>query len=550
MLAKEGDSAMHFLGEYDPVVPSYILSRIGRTGNLLIVSQNPYIERNIFTAFFNLSVDFDGIKGVEEKRKPKGERKLESTDKRLTGANHLDNKLMAEMRRFLLRPLSDEEYYQAGLGSQDNDKISQFLDNYNIQAISYSMPRLPDTVAPKSVNLVVERDRFADVPEEEKETVLYELDRILAPGGYLIFRENARQQTLIKYYGEDLFSKGYQRSKTRGINSAQLLVYQKLGSGVIPFGGPLRGAPETHVATEEEKNLCQDLHTWFIKRQPGQADEYREQFYRYAIHLLRNSHQINEDFVSKQEVDETLKDSLSVSWFRRTGLFEPLLTEFSGDVKQAADFILERYQQEQEKAAQQEQKFFDGTLAVDDTKSSYSLEDLAKELNISVGYARRLVGRSGLVRTDRNRGRGSFTSRQVQARQFNFSPQEFPIMRDSIKQRLQIERARNKKVVEEAVNELKQDEIVEITPEAPALPKPPDNSRPFYTVQDVAKELGVKPSAIRDALKQVRVKKAKTHWRLTPGNVSSQKTVPEHFTYAEYLVVKDLVQKQKGGQNG
>lgn len=73
--------------------------------------------------------------------------------------------------------------------------------------------------------------------------------------------------------------------------------------------------------------------------------------------------------------------------------------------------------------------------------------------------------------------------------------------------------------------------------------KAPKGAKPFYTVKDIAKELEVPAHVVNEILKEIGVTRAKSSWRLTSSNVSSKKKVPLHFTYGEYLIVRERVQR-------
>lgn len=88
-----------------------------------------------------------------------------------------------------------------------------------------------------------------------------------------------------------------------------------------------------------------------------------------------------------------------------------------------------------------------------------------------------------------------------------------------------------------------QEELDPVQP-TPKATKAPKNTKPFYTIKDVSKELAVPTRIVRDVLNDIGVRRAKSQWRLTPGNVSSQKKVPMHFTYVEYQLVKEIIQEQ------
>lgn len=79
--------------------------------------------------------------------------------------------------------------------------------------------------------------------------------------------------------------------------------------------------------------------------------------------------------------------------------------------------------------------------------------------------------------------------------------------------------------------------------------KVPKGAKPFYTVKDISDELEVPSHVVKNILKEIGVTRAKAPWRLTPGNVSSQKRVPLHFTYREYLIVKERVQRSTGDKS-
>lgn len=213
-LIQPGDSVLS-LSDNDPIIPTLIKTRIGKEGEILVHSLGKNVSGRLFRAFTELGVNILDMKDDNLQR-----RKSQS---RWDGRNFVSKNFISSMTQYLKsKLLYDQRYYTDEIGDLYSEVASDFYERIGLKFVSDLKER-----DEHSVNVILGRNFFSNYNEEEKEETLKEFDRLLVDNGYLVFQEGAREQTLIKYYGEEIFNRGYTRVRTLGINSAQIVVYKK-----------------------------------------------------------------------------------------------------------------------------------------------------------------------------------------------------------------------------------------------------------------------------------------------------------------------------------
>lgn len=225
---RSDQDVLFFLGGHHAVLPSIILANIRPEGKLYVVTPGPFLEQGLFANFLKY---FCGASSFKAERNTEAERKRKAFVRSITGSNFIDPAFREEARAFLSHPYRyNERFYREGLNWQNTLLMQRFFEHFNIHPFRVDGPDLPADIPSRSLDAVVEADRFAMIAEEDMEATLFELDRVLTPGGYLVFREGSRQQALLEYYGQELFNQKYRRVRVRDMRSAQLVVLQKEGA--------------------------------------------------------------------------------------------------------------------------------------------------------------------------------------------------------------------------------------------------------------------------------------------------------------------------------
>lgn len=434
-----GDTVVGLFNDNDAILATQILSRRGQGGRYHVVSKNPQARDNMFNSFLNLTNTMSNLSGENSFRQPKIKKRWKETEE------YVNPQLLNGMQRHLEQDiLGSEDYYQNGFYHQQDKIKTNFFNSTNMDFTTYKVDDKPLSIEPKSVDLVVESNKLNSISEDKIQSLLYDIDRVIAPGGYLIFRENAKYQTLIQYYGEELFNKGYRVIASTN-KSRQILVLRKNGEG--------RRSQEKKEWIAPE---CKETHKWYgNNNQPSEI--VMQRFLQTVNHLLLKTHTIDGEKINGVYIDENLKDRLSLSWFRKVGMFQPLMTEFGGDYKKAADFIAKTFMERRRnrngkrnevklkpdevrelntdtKKADEDETTpysFDHYKELQSPKNDekrYTLDDLAREIGVNAGTLRRELSKMGL-KTVGNSGPNKFTSAGVQSRRINFSSQEFEIVK-------------------------------------------------------------------------------------------------------------------------
>ncbi len=385
---KLGDSVAGFLGSNDTEIPRSILNRIGQQGVFYMIGRRNYPYNELAGSFPNAN-----NRGIE--------------DELLARALELGESLI--------------------LNNYDQEQIKKTLNGHKIYPVVYRPPNLPEEISRHSLNAFIVSDRVREILEEFREDFLWAIDSALKQGGYLIFRENARQQTNIEYYGQDLWSSRYQRVGT-GTKSAQLMIFRKVATGnsMVSISQTVSESSQS-TENEEEFGVCTIEHKWEFENGEG-ADK---QIYAALKHVIEQKHRLNGEVTEAQQIDELLKGTLSVSWFRKTGLLPILFSRFGGSVEKAAEFVIEHNQ-----AGRTPPTIIQ--RSPEGAKSSYNLYDLAKELGVRIDVIRKTLNNAGIKGVQSQRNKGNF---HPQTSRMQFSYQEFLTLRDVLRRDLNVEKA-------------------------------------------------------------------------------------------------------------
>ncbi len=443
---KPADTVSVLLSGHDAVLPSLALGRIGERGKLYVVTPGPYLEEGLGQALFRLFVDYDYIKGDDGSLKTEEELVEEELLQKLTGSALVSINLRGAASNFLAHPFTtDIDFYRDGLDWEQRGLMSAFYERFHISPLRYFAPSFPDKIMPGSLDAVIEADRLSEISEEQKEAVLYAIDQVLKPGGHLVIRENARQQTQIEYYGQDLLARNYQRlqpNKTSKIRSAQIMVFRKNEDESLTFQ-----SAEVSITNQEqiEDGICAIQHVWDLQRTPDNRVRFENELASALIHALTRKHEIDGEVINGRSIDVSLKEELTLRWFRKMSLLPPLVTEFGGDINRAVDFILAHFkprqttgQIQQIQAAISEIAGQEVTDKRDPTgKNSYTVDDLSKELGISKSAVRKAIGKNLGVKplgaATGYAGKSGFSKRAVESRQLQLSYQEYLVIRDALR---------------------------------------------------------------------------------------------------------------------
>lgn len=217
-----GHTVCSFMSGHDPVIPAMALRHIGPSGKLYIASPDHYLANGLFNRFWKMSVDIsskDDKTGIQTRK--------EKYESRISGSKFIDKEFNGLIRAFLGQYVFSEDFYLRGHLGKDGHVMARFFEAFNIVPLQAPLPQLLKEIPWRSVDVLIERDRFSEIDEDQKEEILYQIDRVLKPGGYLIFRESAREQTAIEYYGEELFDGKYESILPAWLRSGQIVIRRK-----------------------------------------------------------------------------------------------------------------------------------------------------------------------------------------------------------------------------------------------------------------------------------------------------------------------------------
>jgi hypothetical protein len=404
---KPGDRVSSFLSGHDPVLPSLILGQIGQKGELHVITPGPYLESGLFSQFLDLFVDFQKIKGEEQQAKTPTQKGMESLDRRITGSGLIRHWVRTEANDLLTHPYRySERFYAEGLNWQSTKLMERFFEHFHIHPHPMDDSMMPRGVASKSLDAVVEADRFSVIPEKDKEAALYELDRVLRPGGHLIIREGSREQAAIEYYGLELFDQHYRRINPPGTRSSQLVIMRK---NLEP------GQTERYTITTPSPIRAEAKPALPNSRQARKIRQARAELSKEIYGII-------------QAQENGAQEALSLTWFRTNGHLPLLISEYGGSIDKAIEAARATHQVEI-----QETNAF--VKPPEGTKPFYTFDDLARELGVSKSQIKKGVGRVGVkgLAPVSSAGHSGFGKKSDASRQLNLSYKEFIVVRDALK---------------------------------------------------------------------------------------------------------------------
>lgn len=418
-LVRPGDAVCSFLTGHDAVIPSLLASRTGNEGKVYIVTPG-HLRYGLSEAFFNLYANLSQIKGERNIRTTKHEREARSLDRKLTGSDLIGTKFRERIREYLHSVLgsSEEAFYLVGLDWRNIGIMERLFEDLSISPLHYSPPNFPREIPERSVDVVLESDGFQLISEEKKEEVLQEIDRILKPGGLLLVRESATQQTAIQYYGQELFEEKYLRwqSPDQVKHWSRWLIWSKQKSRRKV------GTPEALVNGRKNPPTLEEL--------------------------------ISEINLAKQEQAGEGK-TITLSWFKNKGFLPLLVSRFEGNIDKAIEFALgeDSYNVESSdiigdsiSEIHNEPEESHAIRVPKGAKEIYGIDDLVEELNVSRSQLNKAIRHLGIKVLGAPTGtRGGFTTRAVKSREYSFSYQEYVVVRDALKRQNLKQRTTQKK---------------------------------------------------------------------------------------------------------
>ena len=393
-----GQTVLKTLGEYDVNPLLLALGKVGPEGKVFYVSPNGHLRNRIFARIFDSLMDFSQFKGEAGADNVKAVQ-----DVRL-----LPQAQLRKLRFLLMQPFfQNEEFYMSGF---TNPQIMQqqadiFYAHFPLKPINHGVTPLPKEIPSGSVDIALEMDRLSQIPEDKKEEFLWELDRVIKPGGRLLIRENSRAQAEIEYYGAGLLDKDFKRQRTEGglEHWARWMTFEKRSPKVF-----FRHDGTPYTKEKPNKNR-QNKNKRVEKAQISQVSP-KEQLRLEIVQFQRQ----NPD------------NSISLRWFKERELLPVLMAEFGGNIDAAKAF-----------AEVQDPPVTPNILAnisrlkievPADAKSSYGLPDLAQDLGVSLSVVRKAVRGLGVRRFKK-----SSRSQGKKDGALNLSYTEYVVVRDTLK---------------------------------------------------------------------------------------------------------------------
>lgn len=221
MYLREGQNIVEIFGWALPAIPSFIKSKIGKQGQLYLVSADSELKEELFSNFLSM---------IKSKRRI--ERGLEPDShfqNKGTPLKYIKNRGYIKFLEREFENLGGEDYLEKVIKpwhvfrrGEVKERLIQdaetFFERQNIIPIEKVLPPYPSQISEASIDVIIEHEGFGFIEEELIEGIIVDSDRILKPGGYLIFYEGPRQQVAVMYYGEERFSERYEREIINSLN--------------------------------------------------------------------------------------------------------------------------------------------------------------------------------------------------------------------------------------------------------------------------------------------------------------------------------------------
>ncbi len=399
-LVRPGETALKVMGGYEIAALTSLLGKVGEKGRVFYVTKTPNLKGQLFQNIFHTFVNFQRLKGVNTRKEKLLKRNMPSRM-----AEDISSFLTGEYLRNI-------EFDERGYRDPElRDLATAFYKRFPLIPIYTSSPPFPREIKSGSVDVVMEMDRFFRVPENEKEEFLYEIDRILKPGGRIIIREGSREQAEIEYYGQELLTNGYRRQRLLFLKHPdRWMIFVKQGSSqedVIEQGSISQGKIQSR---NEGQNSFEALRNIQIREE-------------MAAEMGRNIYLTLQEMKSTQD-EASGNSELSLAWFRKNGYLPLLMQDFNGDIKKAVEFAQKNFRPDGTKVSRPK-----------GGKTSYTIEDISQELGIETAIIRGKIREMGVKRiAERSRsGSSVFNRGRMEARRLRFSQEEYTIIVDSLK---------------------------------------------------------------------------------------------------------------------
>ena len=385
-----GDTVVQLYGNSDTTTVAFLLEKVGEHGTVHYHAATSRLRERLHEGLF----------------------KAFAYDQEILGENahigkwgKLSEGFSSNLRDFLVSPyVTDLAMYTNGYSDKDLlGLVSDFYDQYPLFPSQELVLPYLQSLRSGTVDVVLEMDRFARIPEEEKEAVLWEIDRLLKPGGKIAIRENSREQASLEYYGQDVFSKDYYHTtRTDSLKHPKRWITLRK----LPAQHQVRvfAANESLPVKEQvELTVAHETISVSKKEELGRA-VYREMQQR------------------ENEQPEGQSETPSLSWFKNNGLLQALVIEFGGDIQSAVSFAMEQNKPTTLSHAP--------TSVPKEAQSSYGLADIAREIGVSQIIVKEVLAKMGIKR-QKVKGFGK-SARQL--KQQNFSYAEVQIIKNYVKE--------------------------------------------------------------------------------------------------------------------
>lgn len=387
----KGDVVVQLYGTGDITQLASMLDRVGDEGKIYYHGTVSNVRERVYEDFFKaFAYDPETI----------GEKA------QLGRGGNLTEDFVSQIRATLLSSyVSDLEMYMNGYSAEDLAKlVSEFYSQIPLSLSTDRVLPFLSSLRSSSIDVMFEVDTFAQIPEDEKEEILWEVDRVLKPSGKVAIREHAREQTTIEYYGQDVFSEEYYRlAHPKGlVHPARWIILRKNPAENEDKAFSARGAIQKPQVREQPTTENSKIST---KENLG-------------IVLYEEMQKKSQEHSGDQSWNP------SISWFRDNGLLQALVLEFGGNIQQAIAFATE---QNKPKVVTNKRE-----TVPSDAKSSYSVEDIAKVVGVPKSQVRKALSERGVI-TEQLNLPSKMRGRRSQVSSVLFSYEEYRVALDFLR---------------------------------------------------------------------------------------------------------------------
>lgn len=215
---KDGQNVVEIFGWGLPAIPSFIKSKVGKGGEVYSIDADPDFEYELFLNFVAMCDSFKRIKkGVEpdshyqNKGTPLGYIRNEDYLPHLEEAfRNIDVEYAKRLKTDSRKPEAKKELLEMA---------RQFYDSIGIEQVTQLLPPYPKKLRECSIDAVFEHNGFTFCYEEQKEGIVTGADKILKPGGHIIFKDDPRQLITVQYYGTEIFKERYSQIIPEGMHN-------------------------------------------------------------------------------------------------------------------------------------------------------------------------------------------------------------------------------------------------------------------------------------------------------------------------------------------